>query len=152
MQDLRPDPPYDILDRPIAPSLEALKRLIEEQFPEDAAVTSRRSMELWDSDEASGLWFEEFVERTNEAIRSRDDVVVMRHLTFFSLHLDTADDDVRRMIDVNYVENLLCRLDKRAQRWGWRRIPANLKQLYIAFWGKISPGRIAMLEAKAVRK
>ena len=152
MQDQFPDPPFDIPDLPIAPGVQALKQLVEEQFPEDAAMTSRRSVELWDGDEARGGWFEEFVERTNEAIRRRDEAVVMQHLNFFSAQLDWADDDVRRVIDVNYVENLLGRLDKRSQRWGWRRIPQNLKELYLAFWGKISPSRIEVLETKAARR
>ena len=149
MQDNCPDPPYDIPDRQIAPSVQALKRLVEEQFPEDAAMTSLRSVELWDSDEARGGWFEEFVERTNEAIRRRDEAVVMQHLNFFSAQLDRADDGVRGVIDVNYVENLLCRLDKRSQRWGWRRIPQNLKESTLRFGARSALGRFRCLKARA---
>ncbi len=147
MQCNYPDPPFDIPDRPIAPSIQALKRLVEEQFPKAAAMTSRRVRELWGSDEVEGLWFVEFARRTNDAIKKREETVVARHLQFYSAQLEIADDDARGVIDVSYVVNLLRLLDKRSQRWGWRRIPPNLKELYLAFWGKISPRWIEMLEA-----
>ena len=73
---------------------------------------------------------------TTDAMADRDEALVASHLAFMSDQLDHADDAVRTHIDVYYVESLMWDLDADGKRWGWERIPANLKRLYIDLWGE----------------
>jgi hypothetical protein len=115
-------------------SVAKMKLAIAAQFPEEAAATDAR-MEFFD-DDAYETWLERFCDTTNEAIAHRDEQRVRAHLSFMSQQLEIADDDMRRALDVAYVENLMWNLDLEAKRWAWHRIPSNLKQLYRDMWGQ----------------
>lgn len=65
-----------------------------------------------------------------------DETSVRAHLTFISQQLAKADDDMVRVIDVAYAENMMFGLDVKTKRWAWPLVPANLKRLYVAMWGE----------------
>ncbi|HEX2751060.1 MAG TPA: hypothetical protein VHM91_23835, partial [Verrucomicrobiales bacterium] len=81
-----------------------------------------------------------------------DEATVLAHLQCISAKFQTADAELSDAIDVSYMENLFYKVDKRTQRWGWLRIPQNLKDLYVRFWGVIEPSRIEALERNRRRK
>ena len=60
--------------------------------------------------------------------------------------LEKADADARYAIDVDYVENFLYKLSLKKKRWAWTLIPQNLKDLYVAFWGEITPRKMARIQ------
>jgi len=115
------------------PGIEELKRLVAERFPMEAQLVDAE-MDDFDED-AYEIWLEKFCDTTNAAMQRRDAAQVDAHLLFISQRLASADEHVRRTLDVAYVENLMCNLDPDGKRWAWPRIPANLKALYSDLWG-----------------
>ncbi len=77
---------------------------------------------------------EEFAQATTEAIRLRDEVA-RDHLAHVSRLLASSDSTILEFVDAYYVEVLMFGLDEVSTKWGWERIPDNLKQRYVAFWG-----------------
>lgn len=140
-----PDPPFELGEPPSREGVDELKRAVEREFPEESKQTSADAIELWDTDEACLLWFGQFAKRTNEAILQRDVSTVTRHFAFFSRELAAAGPDVVAVIDVGYVENLLAQMDEESQQWGWNLMPANLRDMFYAFWSKIAPQRMREL-------
>lgn len=82
---------------------------------------------------------------TADAMRRRDEESTVGHLTVLSRALRRCGPYLRDLIDVNYMEGLFHWVDVRSAKWGWRRVPDNLRELYIAFWGHISPRRLERL-------
>jgi hypothetical protein len=60
--------------------------------------------------------------------------------------LEGADADAHYAIDVDYVENFLNDLSLKKKRWAWTLIPQNLKDLHVAFWGDITPRKMARIQ------
>ena len=147
MDDQNPPQPFELGEPPGREGVDELKRLLAEAFPAEAEQTDEEALDLWGSDEASSLWFNGFARRTNEAILRRDAAVVAAHFEFFAAQLAVAGPDVASIIDVNYVENLLSRMDDQSERWGWNLMPANLRECFVAFWGEIAPRRMERLRA-----
>jgi hypothetical protein len=153
-----PDPPFDLPERNPSKSILKFKERLEALFPEDAiratAMTEKYFGDPWEKieDYGGGTWLEKFGSQTAAAMRRRDEKTAIAHLECFSEKLHTADADLCDSIDVSYMENLFNGVDKRTQRWAWLRIPQNLKDLYIGFWGVIAPSRIAALESNRRRK
>jgi hypothetical protein len=157
-QPFEPDPPFDIPEREPPKSVLDFREKLKARFPEDAARATANTEQYWGcpweeiTDHGCGVWFEKFGAQTAAAMRRRDEETVLAHLQCISERLQTADKQLADAIDVSYMENLFYKLDKRSQRWGWLRIPQNLKDLYIQFWGVIGPSRIEALERNRRRK
>lgn len=81
-------------------------------------------------------WLERFCDTTNQAMVLRDEDRVQAHLAFIAQQLTEGDDEVRRVIDVGYAENMMSLLDAETKRWAWPLVPQNLKQLYLDLWGE----------------
>lgn len=113
-----------------------LREDLRARFPGDAAQIDARLAELGYEAGACTAWFEQFSQRTTDAMRARDEPAVRAHLSFMSRRLATADAAVREYIDVYYVEPLMWNLDSKSKKWAWPLIPGNLKGLYVALWGE----------------
>ena len=121
-----------------APSLVQLVKDISARFPIDAQLIAARIEELGYEPDAFTAWFEQFSQRTTEAIRSGDEILARGHLALMSQRMETADKIVMEYIDVYYVESLMWNLDDKKKKWGWSLIPNNLRKLYVAMWGEPS--------------
>jgi hypothetical protein len=87
--------------------------------------------------EAPNIWVERFSQRTTDALKGGDTARAGEHLKFISHMLDGADEPTIRCIDVSYVESLMWDIkDVKRKAEGWKLVPANLRQLYIAMWGE----------------
>ena len=121
-----------------APSLVQLVKDISARFPIDAQLIAARIEELGYEPDAFTAWFEQFSQRTTEAIRNGDETSARGHLALMSQRMETADKIVTEYIDVYYVESLMWNLDDKKKKWGWSLIPNNLRKLYVAMWGEPS--------------
>ena len=69
-------------------------------------------------------------------MRAQDERTVREYLSFMSKQLARADDELKKYIDVSYVEPLMHGLDVTSKKWAWKFIPSNLKTLYVSMWGE----------------
>ena len=93
-----------------------------------------------------GDWLTRFAESTASAMRKRAELIVTGHLSLIATTLERCGPYLRDLIDVNYMEDLFYKVDVRSSRWGWRRVPPNLRQLYIDYWGQIIPRYVDRLQ------
>ena len=142
-----PPPPFDIgPERPVPDSLRVMREELRRLFPKDAKYADKSAKAYADDDSAWTVWFEAFAERTRKAFRRGDEATAVAHMTYMSDKLEKADADARYAIDVDYVENFLYKLSLKKKRWAWTLIPQNLKDLYVAFWGEITPRKMARIQ------
>lgn len=113
-----------------------MRRAIASRFPVEAADADDFLAQRDHDVDAHHVWLERFSDLTTQAMAARDEPLVRAHLAFMSQQLRSADSDVRKIIDVAYVENLMSGLKADARRWAWPMIPPNLKKLFIDFWGE----------------
>ncbi len=125
--------------------LRRLRRRLLAKFPEDVAYADERFQELMGGP-IRGAWLTHFAESTASAMRKRNESVVTGHLSVIAKTLEGCGPYLRDLIDVNYMEDLFYKVDVRSSRWGWRRVPPSLRQLYIDFWGRIIPRYVARLQ------
>ncbi|WP_284620809.1 DUF7674 family protein [Aquabacterium humicola] len=82
-------------------------------------------------------WVERFSQFTTDAIKRGDLTKATAHLNLLSRLLAQGDEFTLRCIDVAYVESLMWDVkDEKIKKSGWKRVPANLRALYVAMWGK----------------
>lgn len=142
-----PAPPFDIgPDRPVPESVSMMREELRALFPKDAKIVDRKMMRDHETDTLWTFWFTDFADRTRLAFQSGDEVTAVAHMTYMSEKLEGADADARYAIGVDYVENFLDGLSLKNQRWAWTLIPQNLKDLYVAFWGEITPRKMARIK------
>ena len=118
----------------VSESVLNLRDSIARRFPEDARCVNTLLAEAGWDESAPTQWFEQFSQRTTDAMRERDEARVRAHLVFMSEQLEKADAWAREYIDVYYVEPLMWDLDEEGKRWGIAQLPQNLKALYVAVW------------------
>lgn len=96
-------------------------------FPEVAPHMERH--EIW----MRAARMEAFAGATTRAFSRGDTERGRQHLAFMAAKLDTANAQIYEYIDVYYVENLFWDAPQAAVEVGWRCLPENLKDLYLAF-------------------
>lgn len=88
-------------------------------------------------EDAHFTWLEHFSQFTTDAIKRLDFTRATDHLNLLSGIVAGGDEPTVRCIDVAYVESLMWDIkDDKLKREGWRRIPVNLRALYVAMWGE----------------
>lgn len=120
----------------INPSVRGLLLGIMRKFPDVGTRMKHRARKLRSVEFATTEMMNEFSDVTSEAIRDRNESEARTYLDYVSKLLDNADEKVEEYIDVYYVEILMYDLDNESRKWGWPIIPSNLKELYVAMWGK----------------
>lgn len=117
----------------------AALRLVEAvraAFAEEAASVDA-ILEQQGYGDAPHIWLERFSQFTTNAIKRGDFTKATKHLVLLSRLVASGDEQTRRCVDVAYVESLMWDIkDDRLKREGWKLIPANLKALYVAMWGR----------------
>jgi hypothetical protein len=106
-------------------------------FPSLAKKADRHFIDYWDeqpSDENAYSWFHSVANALNEEMRQE------RYLTecseffdFVALAFDSASEEVKRCIDVSFVENLFWQVPPRKSAAYWNNLPPNLQTLYAEF-------------------
>jgi hypothetical protein len=132
--------PYD-LSGVTFPSNQPLRRLrqrIIRAYPEDAKIADRRFEELYGG-RLWGDWLVRFAETTAAAMKRRDDATLRGHLAIVLSAYQRGGAELRRQIDVNYMEELFYEVEDADAQWGWQRVPAPLRELYIDQWSRLIP-------------
>ena len=83
---------------------------------------------------------EVFADLTTRELGKSDPSRGIAYLKFMSSKLRTAASTQRKFIDVSFAEVLFYNAPRKSVQQGWPLVPANLKQLYIAMWGKSPTG------------
>jgi len=112
---------------------------IKETFPEVAVFidNSRRETGFTEEDKMFTCDMEAFSQATTNEIGKLNIETAASHLNYMSKKLKNAEPIIHEYIDIYYVELLMWDIDdKKIFRQGWELIPQNLKELYIAMWGK----------------
>ena len=78
---------------------------------------------------------EEFAALTTQELGKDDPSRGVAHLDYMSTKLRTATAKEREYIDTCYVEVLFFQSPDKTITRGWRLVPDNLKQLFVAFHG-----------------
>jgi len=112
---------------------------IKETFPEVAVFidNSRRETGFTEEDKMFTCDMEAFSHATTNEIGKLNIETAASYLNYMSKKLKNAEPIIHEYIDIYYVELLMWDIDdKKIFRQGWELMPQNLKELYIAMWGK----------------
>ncbi|WP_431476830.1 DUF7674 family protein [Massilia eburnea] len=91
----------------------------------------------WDQlDDCPHIWVEAFADRTTEAARAQDWILVKEHTEFFAAEYRDGNDAIRRIVDVSYAENLMWDLDTDARILVWPFVAKDVRELHEQIWGK----------------
>ena len=123
-----------------APTVAAhrIVELLRAAFPEDAVQADKRVGDQgFEPNEAPYLWVEHFSQLTTDAMKGRDFEKAAGHMREVSALLPNADEEVVKCIYVAYVESLMWDIsDDERKAEGWKKVPQNLRQLYVQMWGE----------------
>ncbi|AZZ93539.1 hypothetical protein EUZ85_23570 [Hahella sp. KA22] len=116
--------------------LDELQREIKRRFPDLAALTDMEQKRLWGSDSAEllYLWFESFANVLNQQMAKGaglDNYVAVAELIKHGLMV--GDDEVKRCIDVSFIENLFWQVAPEKAALYWAVTLPSLQRLYVAF-------------------
>jgi hypothetical protein len=110
---------------------------IRRRFPDEAQSTDEwlRDRGWEELDEAPHVWVEAFADRTTEAAHAKDWNRVKDQTEFMAAEYRGGSDDVRKLIDVSYAENLMWDLEKSAKVTAWQHVAKEVRDLYEQMWG-----------------
>lgn len=110
---------------------------IRERFPEEAKQTDEWLSERgWDElDKAPYIWVEAFADRTTDAARAHNWVLVKAHTEFIAAEYRDGSEAVRSLVDVSYAENLMWDLERTEKVVAWPHIAKEVRVLYEQMWG-----------------
>ena len=121
-------------DRDVANLVEAIRKAL----PEAAKWTDGKMMALGFAlnDNLYHLWIEALADVTNDAIRERREDILKEQTSFMAQQYQMGSEEVKKCIDVSYVENLMWELEARDKAWAWPLFPDDVRKLYVAMWGE----------------
>lgn len=110
---------------------------VRSAFLEEADAVDEILLKDGYDEDAYFSWIEHFSQFTTDAIKRMDFDKASSHMSLFSRILSAGSEATIQCIDVAYVESLMWDIqDVNLKREGWKRMPSNLKRLYIATWGE----------------
>lgn len=113
---------------------------VRESFPESSLradrLMAKRGFEEDEIEEQYTMWLSAFADITGEEMVAESPSVVEAHFEFFSRAYKSGSKEVRRLVDVDYVENLYWKIPKEVCALYWPTMPKNLQELYVGFHGK----------------
>ena len=118
--------PYEIL-------LIELVHKIKQKFPE---VIAKIKDELYQTSSGGScfFWIEKFGYNTRDCIRKKEYTQAEKYLNFMDIALKTDDTNLKNIIEVGYVENILYDLTHIQQKEAWKYIPERTKKSYATIW------------------
>jgi len=110
-----------------------LARKVKKRFPEASSRVVTRLIET--TNEWSCYFFlEYFAEETNRLLRQKNYREADVQLLFFQKLIAEGNDEVRSILDVAYVENLMWDFDDKQRTEAWKHIPDRIKDRYEKIW------------------
>ena len=119
-----------------------LLNTIYDEFPEVAKDLDHTLKHNWEYEphERNEMWtglIERFSQLTTDAISIGDEETAKKYLSFMEKQYLTGGENLKKAVDVYYVESLLWDIkDLKVKEWGWSIMPDVLQELYINLWGK----------------
>ena len=114
---------------------------IKDKFPEISEKANHEYVRIWgdfmDSEYYSYSWFEALANAINEEMHKGTPVDVYAGLIkFISSSFESGGEEIKRAIDVVFVENLFWNVPETKAKSYWEFLPGNLKDLYVEFHHK----------------
>lgn len=118
--------------------LDAFCKSIKENYPNISDRAERLYDEYWNSlvemEFSSYSWFESLANALNEKMKDKESAHDYASLLIaISQEYSKGQAEVRKAIDVAFVENLYWQVPESEARPFWDIMPGNLKELYIGF-------------------
>jgi len=115
--------------------------LVKEKYPEISKKADKEYLRRWDDyvdDEYySYSWFEALANALNSEMNK--DIPADNYKELFELIstvFDTGCEEIKKAIDVAFVENLFWAVYENKSECYWALLPENLKKIYVNFHGK----------------
>ncbi len=114
--------------------LEALRAV----FPDQAKNTDISYFHKWEAigEIALSLWLEDFAHVTNILMNQGEEKIVQSLFDYIDKNYQRSSPDLRKQIDVGYVENLFWKTTEQGAEMGWSLLSLRLQKLYINFHGR----------------
>jgi hypothetical protein len=112
--------------------------------PELTNAADIRHIEIWDSvsDETAFLWFESLAATLNVKMGHADErAKISLAFMYFDKKFRTGNMEIKRCINVSFVENLFWQVPPRNAAPVWATLPKSLQQLYVDFHGEPAGAR-----------
>ncbi|WP_339409691.1 DUF7674 family protein [Pseudomonas sp. EA_35y_Pfl2_R5] len=113
-----------------------LYNAVRDRYPEIAEAADRVHIKTWGEPdpEFAYSWFESLANSLNiDMNKGIDPSNYMKLFSFFNQTLQGCGTEIKNCIDVAFVENLFWRIPSDKAEPYWAKLPASLKELYIAF-------------------
>lgn len=111
-----------------------------EEFPSLARMADRHYLKYWGeqpSGEAASSWFESAANALNEEMKRGACLgECAQFFIFVAQAFGSASDEVKRCIDVSFVENLFWQVSPAKAAAYWKKLPPVLQALYVEFHHK----------------
>lgn len=114
---------------------------IKSKFPEVSQLSDQLYDDYWnylvETEFSSYSWLESLAKAINRRMSHtniHDDITEIFRIT--SNAYSIGDSELRKAIDVAFVENLFGQVSKENCSHFWRTLPSNLQHLYIGFHGR----------------
>lgn len=109
-------------------------------FPLLAGKADRHYIKYWDmqpSEEGAYSWFASLANALNEEMRRQAFLAESEKLfQFVAQTFGSSSDEVKRCIDVSFVENLFWQVPPSKSAAYWNQLPTMLQTLYVGFHSK----------------
>lgn len=119
------------------PDILIFRAEIRSLFPDSAQKADALMKGLgWEEEELNeifSIWLNAFADITNELMVENSTEEVLRHFEYFSRCFEEGSSEVKKLIDVDYVENLFWKIPEEISSVYWELLPQNLQTLYINF-------------------
>ncbi len=107
------------------------------RFPDFAEKADRKYFEYWDEQpraEGAYSWFESAANALNAEMKREGDLAgCSEFFEFVDSIFASASEEVRRCIDVSFVENLFWQVPPAKAAAYWNKLPPQLQALYVGF-------------------
>lgn len=113
-------------------------RLIKASYPEISARADAEYDKRWNTfvkmEFSSYSWFESLAEALNKEMNKKISPIAYKNLfEEIGRGFSVGDDEVKKAIDVSFVENLFWQVPERESEVYWAVLPESLKSLYLGF-------------------
>ncbi|MBU1536304.1 hypothetical protein KKF84_13345 [Myxococcota bacterium] len=108
--------------------IEAVQKTLPLAFAH--AVEKLAAAEYGTAAESPALWLEAMAQVTNHFIQKTDQKTVTSHLEFFSEQLERATGELKHLLEVYYVENLLWEVGEVQKAWALDLFSPYLAEVY----------------------
>ena len=120
-------------------SVQDMYRDFRKQSPEVTRAADAKHIRIWDKvdDETAFGWFESLAAALNDKMGDQEQHAdIMSIFRYFERKLQSRDDDVRRCIDVSFVETLFWQVKPEPAAKVWAMMPKPMQQLDLSFHGR----------------